>query len=129
MGVILIIDDDLVMRRVVAAMLVSEGHEVLEATNGVEGIERYHGERPDCGITDMEMPNKGGLEVIQEVRCLNPRAQVLAISGGGRDRLSRAKAFPGVLTLQKPLRRRELLDAVRHMLAEPFNERLETLPP
>jgi CheY-like chemotaxis protein len=122
MGVILIIDDDLVMRRVVATMLLSAGHEPLEATDGVDGINRYRRERPDCVITDMEMPNKGGLEVIQEIRHLDPGAQVIAISGGGNrvgDPLSRARAFPGVLTLEKPFRRPELLEAVQQALTEP----------
>jgi CheY-like chemotaxis protein len=122
MGVILVIDDDLVVRRLVAAMLLSCGHEVVEANDGVEGINQYRRERPDCVITDMEMPNKGGLEVIQEIRHLDPGTQVLAISGGGNgagDPLSRARAFPGVLTLEKPVRRPELLEAVQQMLTGP----------
>ena len=122
MGVILVIDDDLVMRRFVAAMLVSDGHEVVEATDGVEGIDEYRRERPDCIITDMQMPNKGGLDVIQEVRHLDPGAQIIAISGGGNragDPLSRARAFPGVLTLEKPFRRPELLEAVQQALTGP----------
>lgn len=65
---ILIIDDDEVMREVLRDVLEEEGYEIVEAQNGQEGIQRYRSAPVGLVITDLCMPEKNGLETIQELR-------------------------------------------------------------
>ena len=65
---ILVIDDDEPVRVSLRRALGMAGYEVVEATNGDEGV-RLHREEPfDLVITDILMPEKDGLEVIRELR-------------------------------------------------------------
>lgn len=120
MALILIIDDEKMMREVLRDTLEGAGYRVLEADDGVQGVELFCRHCPDLVITDILMPNKGGLHVIAEVRKLHPGAKIVAMSGGGRDGklnfLSTARTFPGVMTLNKPCPRKELLAAVGQLL-------------
>jgi DNA-binding response OmpR family regulator len=68
------------------------------------------------------MPEKEGIETIMEVRKCFPQVKIIAMSGGGRtgtlDFLPMAESFGAQRTLAKPFERRELLEAVRTMLAQ-----------
>ena len=64
MAMILLIDDDGFYRGVIRPILEDGGHQVIEASNGVEGLEIYRTHRPVLVITDMRMPGVGGTEVI-----------------------------------------------------------------
>ncbi len=82
MATILIIDDDEATRGTIALLLANAGHEVMEAGDGKAGIECYRTHAYDLVFTDMIMPEMEGLEVIAEIRRLNPRARLVAMSGG-----------------------------------------------
>ena len=57
---ILVIDDDALIRDLLSCMLEIEGHSVVAAENGIEGVARHRAELPDLTITDMIMPEQGG---------------------------------------------------------------------
>lgn len=120
MANILIMDDEEPIRSIVRQMLERAGHTVREAADGAEGVALFRTSRPDLVITDILMPNKGGLLAIKEIRQLDPGAKILAISGGGKDGrlnfLSTARTFEGLETLRKPFTRAELLAAVNGLL-------------
>lgn len=120
MARILIIDDEEPVRVMLRQMLEREGHEVVEAACGDEGLALYRAQPTELVITDILMPRTGGLVAISELRKEFPSARIIAISGGGRDGrlnfLATAKTFPGVLTLRKPFQRAELLQAVAILL-------------
>ena len=111
-------DDETDVRAMLRQMLERAGHRVVEATDGVEALERY---RADLTITDILMPNKSGLAAILDIRDMDPEAPVIAISGGGRQGkmsyLSTARTFAGVETLTKPFRRADLLSRVERLCA------------
>ncbi|MEW6112412.1 MAG: response regulator, partial [Thermodesulfobacteriota bacterium] len=68
MALILLIDDDDQLRRMVKRVLEKEGHEVLEAPDGRD-INALCGEHPvDLIITDVLMPHKDGLDILLEIR-------------------------------------------------------------
>src|SRR4029077_20010308 len=81
MALILVIDDDGFYRGLMERALTDEGHHVVAAQNGVEGIASYQRRRPDLVITDMRMPGIGGGEVIRTLRGLNSKVRIIAVSG------------------------------------------------
>ncbi len=119
---ILIIDDEAPVRDLLRQMLEKEGYEVVEAREGDIGIRLFRENPADLIITDILMPEKEGIETILELRKVFPQVKIIAISGGGRmrnlDVLPVAKAFGAVRTLAKPFERKELLEAVRAVLAQ-----------
>ncbi|MDQ7830503.1 MAG: response regulator [Desulfovibrionaceae bacterium] len=118
MKTILVIDDDATIRGVVRLYLETEGHVVLEATDGKAGMRLFHANPVDLVILDIFMPEKDGIETIQEIREAG-NCKVLAISGGsptmGMDFLHHAKAFGANDILVKPFSESELLDTVRRL--------------
>jgi len=104
-------------------MLQRTGYEVLEAANGKEGIRCVHTEPIDLVITDIIMPEKEGIETIQELQRDFPEVKIIATSGGGRigaQYILRAARLLGVpYTLAKPIGRADLLLAVQELLGGP----------
>lgn len=72
MAKILVIDDDEVLRTYAAECLRADGHEVLEAEDGEQGVAQAAAEQPDVVITDIMMPGMFGFGVVQSLRS-NPR--------------------------------------------------------
>jgi CheY-like chemotaxis protein len=85
MALILVIDDDGFYLDVLRNVLSDEGHEVMLAQGGVEGIalyqDRRRGRRPDLVITDMRMPGVDGSDVIRSLRNYDSQARIIAVSG------------------------------------------------
>lgn len=68
---ILIADDSRAMRLVINHMLRQagyQGHQIVEASDGAQGLEVAAKERPDLIISDWNMPNKTGIEFLQALR-------------------------------------------------------------
>jgi sigma-B regulation protein RsbU (phosphoserine phosphatase) len=80
---LLIIDDDEVVRASLAAYLEDSGFSVLQAGNGVQGLQTFEQEKPDLLICDLRMPQVGGLELIRQVTSLAPETPVIVVSGAG----------------------------------------------
>lgn len=121
--VILVIDDEQLIRLQIRNALELEGFTVHEAANGQEGLACVAESVPDVVITDILMPDKEGIETIMELRRSHPAIRIIAISGGGRtgnkDFLRTAKYLGADRTLAKPFGLVELLNLVRDVLAEP----------
>ncbi len=122
MARILLIDDEEIARYAVRQVLETGGHEVTEAENGNEGIALQKAQPFDLVVTDMIMPEKGGLETIVELKRDYPALPVIAISGGGRTRnldfLELAKRYGADEVLAKPFSEEELLQCVDACLAK-----------
>ena len=83
MSKILLIDDEEVNVRVLAMSLRSDGHEILCAYSGQEGLAVFEREHPSLVITDIKMPGMDGIEVLRQVKCIEPEAEVIIITGHG----------------------------------------------
>jgi CheY-like chemotaxis protein len=85
MALIMVIDDDGFYLDVLRNVLTDEGHEVILAQGGVEGItlykDRLRSRRPDLVITDMRMPGIDGSDVIRQLRKMDSHVRIIAISG------------------------------------------------
>ena len=124
MARVLVIDDVEAIRQAMAIVLENEGHEVVQASDGLDGIRRLREGPVDLLITDVLMPGADGIEVIKAVRQDAPQLKVIAMSGGGNQlpagfSLKMAQAFGARAVLYKPFENAELIEMVRSVLAEP----------
>ena len=117
---ILVIDDDELIRMACRNLLTKAGYEIIEATNGNDGVALFAQEKPALVITDMLMPDKEGLETISEIKALNKDAKIIAISGGGNTKnmtfLGLARKLGAQATLDKPIKPVQLMQAVRILM-------------
>ncbi|MFT5782187.1 MAG: sigma-B regulation protein RsbU (phosphoserine phosphatase) [Pseudomonas sp.] len=80
---LLIIDDDNIVRASLAAYLEDSGFNVLQASNGLQGLEIFEREQPDLLICDLRMPQVDGLELIRRLTALGVQAPIIVVSGAG----------------------------------------------
>lgn len=117
---ILIVDDDKNIRLLLDKYLRSANYETVEASSGKEGIDLAREIKPDIVITDIVMPGKSGVEVIERIKRIRPDTKVIAISGGQAenkpDMLRMAKIMGASKTLYKPIVKEELLEAVKALM-------------
>ena len=120
MAKILVIDDDDQVRLMLRHSLEENGYDVCTASDGKEGVRRYHEDPADLVITDIIMPEQEGIETIIELRRDFPGVKIIAISGGGRGNkqcyLDIAKRVGALSAFEKPIDRKELLDAVAGLI-------------
>jgi anti-anti-sigma factor len=106
---ILIIDDEKPTLAMFRLFLSAYGYEVLLAENGIQGLEIFRQEKPPIVLTDIKMPGLDGLEVLRQVKEIDPRAEVIVISGhGDMDLNMRALQLNASDFLSKPVQKSEL---------------------
>jgi CheY-like chemotaxis protein len=120
MKLILVIDDDAQVRAVTKTILENAGYAVQTVADGNEAS-RFLGEIvPHLIITDILLPKKDGLELIQEARRDHPGIRIIAITGGSKVEpdtyLRIAKSFGADQLLAKPFSSQELLRMVEQVL-------------
>jgi len=119
---ILVVEDQAEVLRLVGAILERLNYRALTASNGQEALAVYdaHGNEIALVLTDVVMPNVGGLELIRAVRKKDPEARIVAMTGYPPDELKRA--FPSMDIfgwLEKPLS----LDRVAQVVSEALKEK------
>ena len=132
MAQVLVIDDEKVIRNVIREILHTQGFEVIEASDGVLGLELFREHRPDLVITDIIMLEKSGYEVIWQLRKEFEDVKIIAISGGSIANksvvLDSAKKRGADLCIEKPFGVDELLKAVEELLENQDQIEIESLP-
>lgn len=107
---VLVAEDDPDMRRLVAAVLRGAGHRVVEATDGMQILDRIESTiwsaRPhlfDVIVTDVHMPGLSGLDVLAALRCTRWTTPVILITAfGDEETRSEARALGAIDILDKP---------------------------
>ena len=123
MAQILVIEDDDLVRQAVRMMLERLGHDVAEACDGRDALQRETEEPADLILTDIYMPGMEGVETICEIRRRRPDAKVIAMSGGGAGfeadhSLQIARLLGACGTLMKPFDYEELRTTIRRVLED-----------
>lgn len=81
---ILIVDDEVRMRRVIADYLRIKGYETAEVADGVEALEKFSAENPDLVLLDVMMPRMDGWEVCRRIRARS-RVPVIMLTAKGEE--------------------------------------------
>ena len=120
---ILIVDDDRIVRSLLARYLEEDGHQVEAADGGAAGIARF-GARPfDLVITDRAMPGAAGDQLAVEIKQASPTTPVIMLTGFGDAMKWRAEQPPGVdLVVSKPITLAELRAAIASVIPYPPKE-------
>lgn len=120
MARVLVIEDDTGVREALARGLTRAGHEILPAADGRRGLAEFERAPFDVVVTDINMPEMDGIEVITALRRLGSSVPVIAISGGGllpkELLLSTASTLGAVEVIPKPFEMSALLEAVDRAL-------------
>jgi two-component system response regulator (stage 0 sporulation protein F) len=117
MARLLVVDDEEADRVVLRTILERGDHEVFLANDGDEALALYESNNIDVVITDLQMRNVHGLELITILRDKEPRPGIIAISGTGEFQLDMARALGARKALTKPVLPLALLTAVTEVLA------------
>jgi len=119
---ILVIDDEVQIREVLRTVLERVGYTVSEASNGLEGLTIFAGGGIDLVVTDIIMPEKGGIDTIMDLRRDFPKSKIIAISGGGMcgevSYLDMAIGVGADRAIGKPFVLDDFLAAVEELIAQ-----------
>jgi CheY-like chemotaxis protein len=121
-AVILVIDDDEIMRDLVADWLEAADYGVRKAADGAAGLAEVERAQPALVVTDMCMPGPGGGAVIRRLRLDHPAIPIIAISGHyNMSGCSAADALNlgAARALAKPIKRNEVVRAVAELIGPP----------
>jgi PAS domain S-box-containing protein len=116
---ILLAEDDDVVRNLTSTVLRHFGYEVVEATDGEDAVYKFieHKKSIRMAVLDGIMPKKNGGEVYREIRMVRPDIKVLFMSGYPEDTVGRQGILgPGINFISKPVSPTELLMKVREIL-------------
>ena len=121
MAVIMVIDDEEMVRTTLRDTLELDGHEVVEASDGQKGLDMFAVTPANLVITDIMMPEKAGIETVVELSQQFPATKIIVISGGGVSKnlefLKIAKTLGADRVIPKPFTPDRLLTTVRELLA------------
>ena len=115
---ILVVDDNRLLAATIQELLEDYGLEVMSAKDGVDGYSAYLLFKPDIVITDIQMPRKNGLEMMEHIRTHEPMIRTIYMSGDidpYRSFLTEEKRRYPVIFLEKPFS----LESLRRVVLEP----------
>jgi len=116
---LLLVDDEQILLQSMQEVLEDLGYKVMTASNGVEGIERFkqYGKDIAIVITDVVMPEMGGVEMSREIRQINATVPIMFVTGYDHgDVKLKANEKKNTTVIPKPVQIPELSQAIRKML-------------
>ncbi len=115
---VLICDDAIFMRSMIADILKQAGFEVVgEAETGAEAVARYRELKPDLVTMDIVMPDMGGIDAVRQIMAEDPNAKVLMCSAMGQQALVIEAIQAGARDfVVKPFQPSRVLEAVQRVL-------------
>lgn len=114
---VLVVDDNIMTRSMIKDLLTEMGHQVVgEAGDGNEAARVFADTHPELVLLDLIMPGKNGLEVLPELKALDPAAKVVMVTAVQQDTISKElleKGASGIL--HKPFMYEELEALLKQM--------------
>jgi CheY-like chemotaxis protein len=122
---VLVVDDSPVDRRIVTELLRRKGgHDVDGASDGSDALARMETKVPDLVVTDLQMPNMDGLELVRAVRARYPSVPVVLITSMGSEEIAAEALKHGAASyVPKRLLAQNLVDVVGHLVSVAAGQR------
>lgn len=113
---VMIIDDSIVIRKMIEIALEDEDYNIITAISGKEGLEAIEKEKPNLVILDMMLPDMNGIEVLKTIKT-EKKLPVIMLSGKDSPQLIETAKEVGVDDfLPKPFRDEELVEKVKTLI-------------
>ena len=116
---VLVVDDEIHMRRLVARILELAGYQVLEAANGREALRLIEATPPDVITCDISMPGMSGFDLLAAIKAMPSAAAIpvimLTALGQNKD-ISRAMALGAAAYISKPFSSAKLVKTIQSQL-------------
>ncbi len=114
MARIAVVDDAKFMRLVLKRILTQAGHEVIaEGQTGIDAVEIWARDKPDCMTLDIVMPKQNGIEAVKQIISFDPNAKIVMVTALGQEAFvleaikSGAREF-----IIKPFKNEEIIKAI-----------------
>lgn len=119
MATILAVDDSASMRQMVSFTLKGAGYNVVEAVDGVDALSKAKAQTFDCIVTDVNMPNKDGIELIKDLRAMSNykfTPMLMLTTEAGMDKKQQGKEAGATGWIVKPFNPDQLLKTIQKVL-------------
>ncbi len=115
---ILIVDDSAFMRKIIKDMLLKGNYtNTVEAGSYKEAVAKFKSEQPELVLLDLILPDKGGMEVLKEIRKTGKATKVIIISAIGQPQsLAEAKKLGVTEYIIKPFEEKKVLATIKLVL-------------
>jgi two-component system, NtrC family, sensor kinase len=113
--IVLFVDDEEAIRETTAELLADAGYSVLTAADGYEAIRVLIARHVDLLFTDLVMPGLDGLDLAAQAKLIRPALRLLYATGNVQ-RAAAKSVGEHVTILEKPIRSKPLIEAVKHSL-------------
>ena len=123
---ILAVDDSISIRKSISFVLTQEGYEVVEAVDGVDGLAKAKEDKFNLVITDINMPNMDGIEMIKQIRQTEGYkfTPIIALTTENQDsKMQEGKAAGATGWIVKPFTSEKLLAIVKKIIGSPKIQR------
>ena len=117
MASVLIVEDEKFIREHLARVICRKGYTVFSAEGGIDALSIYEEHLPDCVLLDLKLPDTNGLDLLVEIKKINPEAKVCMISGcDDIESQARAKELGAAGYFTKPVDIGEVLNIVETLI-------------
>jgi len=101
---VLLVEDNALTRYTIKSLLEKLGHEVVaEAEDGPSAVEFFKKFKPDVVFLDLILPGRSGVEILGDLRAVDPAARVVVVTAVEQDEIDRRLSDKGVAAiLRKP---------------------------
>lgn len=107
---VLYVEDQEISRKLVAKFLRREQFTVYESSNGAEGLSKYYEVNPELVLTNLEMPEMSGFDMIRAIRSFDKAVPILVITGYREEAMSISHLVNGFVF--KPILCKELITSI-----------------
>lgn len=113
---VLIVDDAPFMRKALAEEL-SKEYKIVTAEDGEEGLEKFHSERPDAVLLDINMPKLGGVDTLRQMMKIDRQARIIMLSAvDTKEVIGDCKTFGALDYIIKPFNMNQILQSLHTVL-------------
>ncbi len=122
MAKVLLIEDDKNMQDLVSHYIRSAGHSVVTASDGEVGLSTFQADTFDIVITDILLPKRDGIQLIEQMLAERPKLKIIAVSAGGMVEpeayLDTARNLRANATITNPFDKETLIGTLNAVLRE-----------